>query len=69
MNSFANSSNESMDFGGRLQNHRRAGPFRLCVNNLHICHRASCGDVGRLGLDHMLILQKVVMGVRHSIKP
>ena len=36
MNSSDNSSNESMDSGGRLQNHLKAAPFRLWANNLHI---------------------------------
>ncbi|GMN64923.1 hypothetical protein TIFTF001_033997 [Ficus carica] len=30
------SSNESIDFGGRLQNQRRASPFKLCAKSLHI---------------------------------
>ncbi|GMN61290.1 hypothetical protein TIFTF001_030445 [Ficus carica] len=36
INSSESSANESMDSGGRLQNHLRAAPFKLCAKNLHI---------------------------------
>ncbi|GMN33123.1 hypothetical protein TIFTF001_041836 [Ficus carica] len=36
MNSSESSSNKSMDAGGRLQNHLKAAPFKLCAKSLHI---------------------------------
>ncbi|GMN64909.1 hypothetical protein TIFTF001_033986 [Ficus carica] len=36
MNSSESSSNESMDSGGRLQNHLKVVPFRLYAKSLHI---------------------------------